>query len=173
MNYLRKFSRFFILLIVFAIGIVLGAFLISSRQSSNNNVFKIPDGLLNQIVPPSWNQKTNLPGNSFSTATKLQTGLDTQGTLTPGNITDYYTFNLKQAANIIVTVANVPKDFGFILYDSSYTEVAHTLRYGSTAGTTTIKITNAGKYYLKVFGNYTEVVNVPYTIRVSVLPFFE
>lgn len=171
MSYM-KYLKYLIILAIFVLGIFVGNILQSKKQPTINTQQTLTS-LDEQPLPNTWKTNENQPGNSFATAVKIQSGYETQGTLNPGNILDYYTFDLSQPADIIVTVTDVPKQFGFILYDGNYNEIAHTFRSGSTEGTTKINVPTAGKYYLKVFGNYKEIVNVPYTIRYSVLPISE
>jgi len=161
-----------VIIIIFIIG--LGTGLIFEKKISppatalpENNL--IP---LNIPIPSNWKSKESAPGNSFNTAIDIVPGYGTQGTLNPGNILDYFKFNLKDPAKITVTVSNLPQEFGFILYDANLNQVAQTIRSGSTEGTTTISLSNPGKYYIKVFADYTQIVNVPYDIRMSIQPFF-
>ncbi len=124
-------------------------------------------------LPADWSSKKNLPGNTFDTAFTLNPGIKTQGTFNTSNAIDYYTFDLKDPSQIAVDVTDVPKALFWVLYDSSQKEVASTYRTGSMGGSTQIALNNPGKYYIKVWADYHELVNYPYTIRLSILPYFE
>ncbi len=128
----------------------------------------------NPPLPPGWQSKENLPGNSFATAFQLNPGVKTQGTLNADNALDFYFFNLKEPSQIIIDVTDVPKTFSWILYDAQFKEVAYTLRSGTTEGSTKVTIQNPGKYYIRTWAEYGQTyTNFPYTIRLSVLPFFD
>jgi len=141
----------------------------SVKQSHSTITFTIP-----QIeLPQNWSSKTNLQGNSFETAFTLNTGIKTQGTLNTDNAIDYYTFTLKDPSQIVIDLTDVPKALFWVLYDNQQKEIASTYRTGSNGGSTQVALDNPGKYYLKVWADYHELVNYPYTIRLSILPFLE
>lgn len=124
-------------------------------------------------LPADWNLKEKLPGNSFKTSFKLDPGIETQGTLNNDNALDYYYFDVKDASDIILNVTNVPKSLYWALYDSKYNEVASSYRKGTTKGSSQISLTDAGRYYIKVWADYSQVTNFPYAIRLSILPDFD
>lgn len=124
-------------------------------------------------LPPNWSSKENLPGNSFETAFSLNTGVQTQGTLNEDNAVDYFFFTLKDSSQVIIDVTNVPKSLYWVLYDSEFREVTSTYRTGASKGSTQVSLHNAGKYYIKVWADYTDLTNYPYTIRLNILPNFE
>lgn len=164
----------YLLLVVIIFGLGIGSGIIIQRYNQPK-VFPLASqpNPLDLPIPQSWKSVENQPSNSFATAIDLVPGYDTQGTLGPGNILDYYKFTIKQPAKVQMTVSNLPQEFNSVYYDANYNEIGHTLRTGSISGVTVISLQNPGKYYVKIFGNYTDVVNLPYTIRVSILPFFE
>ncbi len=128
----------------------------------------------NPPLPPGWSSKESLPGNSFATAFSLNPGVKTQGTLNVENALDYYVFTLKDPSQIIIDVTDVPKTLSWVLYDAQFKEVAYTLRSGTKEGSTKISIQNPGKYYIRVWADYSgDSTNFPYTIRLSILPFFD
>lgn len=136
-----------------------------NNQKQSTTAFNIP-----QIpIPP----QDSLPGNSFDSAFILNPGIKTQGTLNTNNAIDYYTFDLKDPSQIVVDITDVPKALFWILYDSSQKEIASSYRSGTLGGSTQIALNNPGKYYIKVWADYHELVNYPYTIRLSILPYFE
>ena len=132
-------------------------------------VFDVPQVPL----PADWTAKENLPGNSFETAPELATGVQTQGTFNTDNVIDYYFFNLKNPSQIIVNITNVPKSLYWVLYDSNQNEIASTYRSGASQGSTQIALQNPGKYYMKIWADYHTLTNYPYTIRLSILPYFD
>lgn len=143
---------------------------ISSKAHTNSiltlNVPQIP-------IPSDWAKKENLPGNSFKSAFSLNTGINTQGTLNENNVIDYYFFILQNPSQVVVNVTNIPKALYWVLYDSDFHEVSSTYRTGASEGSTQIALQNPGKYYVKVWADYHQTTNYPYTIRLNVLPYFD
>lgn len=140
-----------------------------SIQKKSLLTFSIPQVPL----PSDWSQKENLPGNSFETAIPLSIGIQTQGTLNENNVIDYYSFTLKDPAKVLFDITNVPKSLYWILYDSNFKEIAASYRTGTASGTSQVSLQNQGLYYIKVWADYSQWTNYPYTIRLSVLPFIE
>ncbi len=124
-------------------------------------------------LPPDWSSKASLPGNSFETAFSLIPGVATQGTINDNDAIDFYSFTLKDPSHIIVDVTDVPKSLYWVLYDDQRKQIATTYRSGSTTGSTQVLIQNPGTYYIEVWADYHELSNYPYTIRLSILPYFE
>src|SRR5258708_16992810 len=171
MNKNTKYLIFAI--VIFIAGSLTAAFILNKTQTPILVQEVNPVNILNLQIPANWKGKEKLPGNSFATALDIIPGYDTQGTLNPGNIVDYYAFKIDQPAKINITVSNLPNDFGMVYYDSNFKQIGYTLRNGSISGATTISIQNPGKYYIKVLGNYSEPGNNPYVIRISIQSFFE
>jgi len=124
-------------------------------------------------LPPDWLSKEDLAGNSFKTAFSLSPGIQTQGTINDNNAIDYYFFALKNPSQIVINVTNVPKALYWVLYDDKFNEVTSTYRKGAIQGSTQVALQNPGKYYIKVWADYHAFTNYPYTIRLTILPYFE
>lgn len=164
--------------VFFIIGIFVGrtwymlSLHVAINQPSTNSTlltFNIPQVPL----PSDWTSKENLPGNSFATAYPLNAGIETQGTLDVENIIDYYTFSIKDPSQIILNVTDIPKALYWVLYDGQYKEIASTYRTGVAKGSTQLALENPGKYYIRVWADYHQLTNYPYTIRLNILPYFE
>lgn len=166
--------------IFFIFGVSLSKRLLPVNNSGNNNATTptsvkstIPFNIPQVPLPPDWALKEGQPGNSFGTSFPLNPGIKTQGTLNTDNAIDYYVFSLKDPSQIIVDVTDIPKSLYWILYDNQFKELASAYRKGTSSGSTQISLQNPGKYYLKVWSDYNEVANYPYTIRLSILPYFD
>lgn len=162
-----KVKRIALVLVVFILGIGIGTFILAKARFPLLVKETNPSSPLTVPLPANWKFQEALPGNSFATAFDLTPGYDTEGTLNPGNILDYYVFSLKQPSKITVSVTNVPSDFAMAFYNNNFNEIGHTIRNGSIGGSTILSL-QSGKYYIKVIGNYTEVTNNPYTIRLDI-----
>ncbi len=164
--------------VLFFVGMIVGKFwvmlptgmtAVQKPTKSGITTFNVP-----QIpLPPGWSSKENLPGNSFATAYSLDPGIKTQGTLNIDNAIDFYTFSLKNPSQIIINITDVPKALYWVLYNDQFKELASTYRKGESQGSTQISLQDPGKYYIKVWADYQQLTNYPYTIRLNILPYFE
>lgn len=156
---------FIILLIVAVLGAVIGFSL--TKSSPQSQIPTLPS--LKMTSPTSHSEQE--PNDSFATATPLTLGLDTQGTLTTGKDVDYYSFTVPAPGKIQITLDKLPKRYEFYVYDPQKDLIAQSARAGFASTISTVIAQNPGKYYFKMFTNYNEPSNYPYTIRVSVIPF--
>lgn len=164
-----------VVLCVFSLGFYIGKITTiamkpkMTTQKKSLVAFNIPQVPL----PPDWSQKENLPGNSFETAIPLTIGFQTQGTINENNVIDYYSFVLKSPSKVIFDITNVPKSLYWILYDNTHKEIASSYRTGLLSGSSQVSLQNPETYYIKVWADYSQWTNYPYTIRLSILPFVE
>ncbi len=173
---IKDWSLIIVCIAFFLVGVIVGgnwfpnhAATLPKPTKSNSLTLDIPQVPL----PPDWAAKEDLPGNSFGTSLPLSPGIQTQGTIDDNNAIDYYFFTLKNPSQIVINVTNVPKALYWVLYDDKFNEVTSTYRKGSTLGSTQVALQNPGKYYIKVWADYHAFTNYPYTIRLTILPFFE
>ena len=153
-------------LLALGLGIILGFFL-------NKNLSKISQKSVNNAVTATLSTTSTPPPIFLEKAVPLKIGYRTQGTLTSGKSTDLYYFMVDTDANIRISFKNLPTDYSTYLYDSNKQIISSSNRHGVLESQAIIHIPTPGKYYLQVITDYNEPTNLPYTVNVSVLPFFE
>ena len=173
----RKFlTTWFVVLLVFVVGIVVGLFA-SQQKSANLPLFGLFSHSLTPVAPTAANNthiisKTER-NNTVEQATPLVPGYETQATLVSEDDVDFYNFTLDNAARVKIDLRNLPEKFDLYLYDQNHKLIASSFRYGIDEAVTLITLPSTGKYYIKVGSSYKSGANFPYTIRLSILPFYD
>lgn len=115
----------------------------------------------------------NEPDNSFEQAVSLPLGIDIQGSVnSPGDV-DFYSFPVELPARVRFTLTNLPSEYQLIVYNPRRQMIGSSDRTGFLDTISTIQVQETGKYYVQITGKKTNINTLPYTIRVSILPFFE
>lgn len=110
-----------------------------------------------KLLYTNANSTEKEPNDGFDTAMSLSAGSLVKGTLTEkDDRNDFYTFTLSQKKDIIVTLTAYQNSFAYMLYDSSFQNMAGgsgSFSGSETAPTVkTAKLSlDAGTYYIKIY----------------------
>lgn len=102
--------------------------------------------------------------------TELKPGIQTQGSLTAGQVTDLYTFSVEKPATIRLVLNNVPNTYGVTVFDKDKKEIASSLRTGYLDSSATFIIPSEGQYFIRMDVDNSSRYNQPYSITLIILP---
>lgn len=110
------------------------------------------------------------PNDSFDQATTIHPGIETLGSLSSGQDTDYYVFSVTEASKVKLSSNNLPKKYDITIYDQDKNQIATVSRYGFLESSSSFLTPSQGKYYIKISTDYTDKNDSPYTITLSISP---
>lgn len=117
-------------------------------------------------ILPSGTSDTYEPNNTQAEAYAINSGTAYDSLISSASDVDYYTFTINTTGTISATLANLPGDYDFYLYNSAGTQVASSTNGGTTNESISYNATATGKYYLKVIG-YNGVYSATSKYRVT------
>ncbi|PQL94037.1 C10 family peptidase [Apibacter adventoris] len=108
------------------------------------------------------------PNDSFAQATSIQSNIDYSAGIGSASDKDYYNFILNSKSNVTVTLQNLPKDYNFIIFNSSYKKIGKSTRKKKLNKLVFSKTLKPDTYYVQVYGEKGDFdINQCYTLKVE------
>lgn len=123
--------------------------------------------ITNQKLPKQPQEQE--PNDTFATATPIQFGFETDGSLASLNDIDNFKFRINDASRIRIELNNVPHEYEMKVFDSNYNVIASTYRIGFDESSAVFTAPVAGTYYIQFKQAGKTFFQSPYSITVSVL----